>query len=331
MCYTEQQFRVIGNIYQGTASKPELLSLSCAQAYQQALSGHYDAAISALIAADPVQYKTVRMNNVHLGFANLVRLKRAIHRSVYPLSRKNHGLADWYRNELFASERLLRQLRPLRGIAEPDIAFDIQILEVESLQRQGNLGMAFDKVQELFDETKSCNSSGRPPSCNPLYPLVHRWLTLTDHSNLIRLLILKANLWSRARRPSKGFSVALRAACSAYTRHFMPLVWEAVAALATILIDLSEFEGSRALIESIMPHVSLPCLLILIDLADVCQALEGADTYLVGNLYSLLTDAHVGLAGVSAAAANNKDRDQLLNTALVQLDRAKQGMLLTFL
>jgi len=108
----------------------------------------------------------------------------------------------------------------------------------------------------------------------------------------------------------------------------MPLVWEAVAALATILNDLSEFESARAVVDSIMPHVSSTFRRSSARLVNISQALEGADTYLVGNLYAILTDAHVGLAG-TLASANNKEKDHHLSTALICLDRAKQGMFST--
>ena len=75
-------------------------------------------------------------------------------------------IADWRRNEVYASERLLRQLRPMREIAEPDVVFDTQVLEVEYLRRQGKLAMAFDKVQELFNGTRNCDSSGELTLCS---------------------------------------------------------------------------------------------------------------------------------------------------------------------
>ena len=161
IAFTKQQYNILEHIYGFRASKPEMLSLSCVQAYQQALSGQYEAALSSLIAVDPVQYKTLRMNNLYLGFANLIRSRRALHRLGSMDSLEKGRTADWYnRIEVFASERLLRQLKPLRRIAEPDIAFETRVLEVEYLQRQGELATAFDKIQELIDKSRSSGSSG---------------------------------------------------------------------------------------------------------------------------------------------------------------------------
>ena len=76
-----------------------------------------------------------------------------------------------------------------------------------------------------------------------------------DQSHRIRLLIHKADIWALAGKPAKGFSVALRAASTAYNRLLLPLLWHAVAALANILIDLSEFEGAKRIVDAIMPQV----------------------------------------------------------------------------
>lgn len=83
-------------------------------------------------------------------------------------------------------------------------------------------------------------------------------LTLTsDISQCIRLLIVKAGVWVAAKRCSRGFSSALRAAASAQTRLLLPMLWEAVWILAVILLDHSEFAAARSLLESILPQVSL--------------------------------------------------------------------------
>jgi len=51
---------------------------------------------------------------------------------------------------------------------------------------------------------------------------------------------------------------------------------------------------------------------------------EGADTYLVARLYSLITDSFVGIAG-EAHAQGRKEKESLLSNALVYLERAKNG------
>ena len=73
----------------------------------------------------------------------------------------------------------------------------------------------------------------------------------------IKLLILKARLFAKAGLPTKGFSIAMRAASSAQRAMIMPAMWEAIGALSVILIDLGEFDAARSLVDTIMPQVSL--------------------------------------------------------------------------
>jgi anaphase-promoting complex subunit 5 len=79
---------------------------------------------------------------------------------------------------------------------------------------------------------------------------------LTDIVRRIKLLILKARLFAKAGLPTKGFSIAMRAASSAHRAMIMPAMWEAIGALCVILIDLGEFGAARSLVDAIMPQVS---------------------------------------------------------------------------
>lgn len=126
----------------------------------------------------------------------------------------------------------------------------------------------------------------------------------------IRLLIMKAELWAHVGVSAKGLSAVLRAANAAYRRNLMPLLWSAVAALAVILADAQEYTAARQVVDSILP-----------------QAIEGGDLALVARLYSELTNAYVGQA-CTEHAPGTKERDQLLNTALVYLERAMEGKFL---
>lgn len=60
--------------------------------------------------------------------------------------------------------------------------------------------------------------------------------------------------------------------------------------------------------------------------------LEGGNEYLIAELYNLLTDAYVGLAGQLHESDNNKEgseaakeRDQCISSALVYVERANEG------
>ena len=64
-------------------------------------------------------------------------------------------------------------------------------------------------------------------------------------------------MFAKAGLPTKGFSIALRAASSAQRAMVLPVMWEAVGALCVILIDLSEFAAARSLVDAIMPQVRM--------------------------------------------------------------------------
>jgi len=147
------------HIYGGHASQTEVLSLGCAEAYQHALMGRYQLAMTQLMKHDPFMNKTPRMNNIYIGFANMIRLKKALHR--YGSTTKS-GMyeADFLRNETFTVERLMRQLKPVYEFAEPDVVLECKLLEIEYLQRRQELDEAYHKIQQLIDEDKSASQSG---------------------------------------------------------------------------------------------------------------------------------------------------------------------------
>jgi len=155
----------------------------------------------------------------------------------------------------------MRQLKPIYEFAEPDVVFECKLLEIEYLQRRLDLDEAYRHIQLLLDQDKSGLQSGTFVELRHLPPWKRSSLTLSDQSRRIKLLNMKAALWCRAGKPAKGFSVALRAASSAYNRILLPLLWEAITSLSCTLIDLGQFEGANKLLESIMPHVSSMFLL----------------------------------------------------------------------
>lgn len=88
----------------------------------------------------------------------------------------------------------------------------------------------------------------------------------------------------------------------------MPAMWEAVGALSVILIDLGEFGAAKSLVDAIMP-----------------QVLEGGNTTTIAQLYSILTDSYVGLAG-EISETNTKESSSHIDAAFTYLNRAHEGM-----
>ncbi|PNS19687.1 hypothetical protein CAC42_7531 [Sphaceloma murrayae] len=264
------QAAVLAKIYERKATRPEIVSMHCIQAYQLAVKGSHELAMQTLRDCDPLRLKTIRMQNLHLGIANMVRLRQAL-----------------YRNEMIAAERLMRMIKPLRNMAEPDIAFETHVLELEYLQKANRVPDAFEKVNYMLEELKRTSGSA----------YVYR----------VRLLTIKANLWAHVGRPTKGFSLALRVANAGFVRNLTPHVNQGVAALATILVDLEEYSAAKQMVESVLP-----------------RAIEGIDACLVARLYTILTDALVGQATLNYLPGS-RDSDQQLNHALIYLDRAREA------
>ena len=119
----------------------------------------------------------------------------------------------------------------------------------------------------------------------------------------VKLMTLKAQIYDMSGIPQKGFSVALRAASLAHGARLLPALWEAVGSIGAILISLEEFSATTKLLESIMP-----------------QVLECEDCNLSAHTFSLLADAHVGMAG--QAKAESLQRKEQLTKALELVERS---------
>ena len=119
----------------------------------------------------------------------------------------------------------------------------------------------------------------------------------------VKLMTLKARIYDRAGMPQKGFSVALRAAIIAHRAKLLPSLWEAVGATCAVLNSLEEFGAAAKLLESIMP-----------------QVLECEDCDLAAQIFLVLADAQVGMAGQAPVDANQ--RKEQLTKALETLDRS---------
>jgi anaphase-promoting complex subunit 5 len=123
----------------------------------------------------------------------------------------------------------------------------------------------------------------------------------------------------------------MRAASSAQRAMIMPVMWEAIGALCVIFIDLGEFEAARSLVDAIMPQASRMRMgeevfkkkkkLTFV----ILQVLEGWNTTSIAQLYSILTDAHVGLAG-KKSPSESKESSECMDAAFIYLDRAHEGM-----
>lgn len=77
-----------------------------------------------------------------------------------------------------------------------------------------------------------------------------------DIAQRLHLLILKSRIFALGGQASKGFAIALRATSAAERHLVIPVFLEGLGVLGKILIDLSEFEMARNVLESALPRVS---------------------------------------------------------------------------
>ncbi len=138
------------------------------------------------------------------------------------------------RNNLRAAERLLSQLLAQEP-CEPDVVFEMHVFELELLMRQGSYPIALEKLEHMISTVNDEDA---------------------DVLTRLRLLILKAQLFSRCGVPLKSFSAAMRATSVAWRARLLPALWEALMAVANILLHLREFEAAAKLLHAILPQVS---------------------------------------------------------------------------
>ena len=88
--------------------------------------------------------------------------------------------------------------------------------------------------------------------------------TTSDLAQTLHLLTLKAGVFAAAGKPGKGFSIAVRAASRAERAGLVPVLLEALAALAEILNKVGEFGPARELVEAALPQVCFSILYLLL-------------------------------------------------------------------
>ena len=182
---------------------------------------------------------------------------------------------------MVAAEAVLSQLRAPPNLGH-DLQFSILTLEIDLEMRRGD----YAKAVEILETLSSKLTDGG-----------------ADIFQRIKVMTLKARIYDKARISQKGFSVALRAASLAHRARLLPALWEAVGAICAILVSLKEFGAAVKLLESIMP-----------------QTLECEDCNLSAHMFSLLADAHVGMAG--EAKAETMPRKEQLTKALDNIGRS---------
>ncbi|KAK4200260.1 putative anaphase-promoting complex subunit 5 [Triangularia verruculosa] len=219
------------------------LKITCRLAGLRAGRGKYEDAFALLESLDQNSLRSAKPNQYWHLYRGLLKLRRDLHR-----------------NNLPAADILLSQLlQTSSGDAEPDTVFTIDMLHIEALIRHRDFEKAFTKIDNMITSLRENDR---------------------DIALRIRLLLAKAHLFDEIGRPERGFTIAMRAASMAWRALNVPLLWQAIGAVASILNSLSEFSAAAQLLLSILPRV-----------------LETDVLFVAGTLYSLLADARMGQAG----------------------------------
>jgi len=135
---------------------------------------------------------------------------------------------------LAAANAHLSKLLPLTQTSDPDLSHQISLLEITLLMHSSepDLPSAYRKITSLL-------------------------ATASDLAQTLHLLTLKAGVFAAAGKPEKGFSIAVRAASRAERAGLVPVLLEALAALAEILNKVGEFGPAREIVEAALPQVRL--------------------------------------------------------------------------
>ncbi|KAF9632671.1 anaphase-promoting complex subunit 5 [Lasiodiplodia theobromae] len=219
----------------------DILRSTCHSAYIRSQAGDYAGAFEILDSINQTDHRTLKFHQYISNYAALLKTKQALRRS-----------------DFTAATHFLDALRAFRP-TDPEVLYQLSILEVDALTRRGDFAAAFVRVDELAADLKAEDA---------------------DVYQRVYLLTLKAALFAKAGVPEKGFSVAMRAASAAHRARLWPALWEALAAVQAILVELGEFRAARRLGDAIAP-----------------LALEAGDEALCAKLYLALADSCVGIAG----------------------------------
>jgi anaphase-promoting complex subunit 5 len=230
--------------------------------------GKYDEALQKFDSLDENSLRSWKPKQLWIRYRGIIKLRR-----------------DLNRNNLDGAEILLAQLLQVNNDdLEPDLRLMIDVMHVEAMMRRGDLGSAFNKVEDLIAELREDNK---------------------DIALRVNLLLIKANLYDRCGSPQRGFTIAMRAASLSWKARLIPCLWQSVGAVSTILVSLGEFAAADELLTSILP-----------------RSLECGNGSLSGNLYAVVADASMGLAG--AAPRRSGKRNEFLARAAQAAEKALQ-------
>ena len=211
---------ILLDCYADKSPAEDVVRARCRLAKAASQFGQYTQANAVLETFDEEILRTLRHNHYVISHSGLIKLK--------------HTLRKY---DLVAAEHMLHQLQS-GAWKDPDLNFQISLLEIEYLMQRKSLSTAFDRIEDCLEAAQKQQ---------------------TDVMHQIILLLLKAELFSKAGKAGQGFTIVLRAASMAFRFKLLPLLWEAMGALANILTFFGEFDHAARLMSAVLPQVSVVC------------------------------------------------------------------------
>jgi anaphase-promoting complex subunit 5 len=179
--------------------------------------GQYTRAKSILEGFDPEIYRTLHQNAYIHAHTSLLHLKHLLRQQ-----------------DLTAAEHVLHALQA-SAPAEPDLQYQIEMMDIQYHIARKNLSTAADKIEDLI---AAKGGEG-------------------DVVRQIGLLLVKAEVFAKGGHAGKGFTIVMRAAALAWKCRVLPLMWEAMGSLARILSFFGEDAHASKLMDAVLPQVSL--------------------------------------------------------------------------
>lgn len=251
---SQQIYSSINTLHKPHCPINDRVRSTCRVAYNLAQSGSYTPALSPLDSTTDSAKGVLKLQQRLQAFKLLIHLLRSLRRKNLP-----------------ACEAFLEQLAPIRRFGDPEIVFEISLLEIEVLIKQEDYSTALSLVNRHINTLKS------KPSAD-----------LAQH---LHLLVLKARIFTASGNAIKGFSIVLRAAAMAERCLLLSVLTEAMSVLGGILNALSEFEAAKEVFEAVLP-----------------SALENTDGSVAAELFAQLGEAFVGLATTSRLGSGDQGR-----------------------
>nr|DAB41630.1 TPA_exp: anaphase promoting complex protein 5 [Thielaviopsis paradoxa] len=136
-------------------------------------------------------------------------------------------------------------------------------MQLDSLFRRGEYTAALERIDDMLAQLDTGT---------------------TSISLQLRLMLCKARIFTRCAKPVRGLTISVRAAMLALAARAVPYLCEAAGLLANVLNSLGEYAAAQHLLAAALPRL-----------------LETEHGALVGEMYLVLADAYMGVAGEMAA------------------------------